>query len=202
MSRVLVLHAHPGPGRSKVNRELARVARELDDVSFVDLYALYPRFRIDINAEQARLVEHELIVLQFPFYWYSMPALLKEYLDRVLEFGFAYGEGGDRLAGKCLLVATSAGGAEAAYTPSGRNRFPIRHLLTPLEQTANLCGMLYLAPVVLFAALAASEDGRAATHALGWRALLEAARDDRLDVDAAKALELLDLGTLPLLTAA
>ena len=120
-------------------------------------------------------------------------------MDLVLEFGFAYGEDGDRLAGKTMLVATTAGGAEEAYDPGGHNRFPIRTLLTPLEQTANLCGMRYVAPFVLFASLRAAEHEAAAAHVARYRELLEAFVADRLDVEAAIDRELLLEGPLPLL---
>ena len=196
MSRVLVLYAHPSPSRSAINARLARAAHETEGVTLVDLYAAYPRFKIDIDAEQARLREHDTVVFLCPFYWYSVPALLKEWMDLVLEFGFAYGEGGDALAGKTLLAAVSAGGAEAAYAETGHNRFPIRALLTPLEQTANLCRMRFLPPFVLFAALKAVEDGRADRHERDWRALLEALRDDALDLDAVAGRDCIDEAAL------
>ena len=199
MSRVLVLHAHPSPSRSRVNARLAAVARETEGVTLVDLYAAYPRFKIDIDAEQARLAEHDVVVFQCPFHWYSVPALLKEWMDLVLEFGFAYGEGGNALAGKTLLVAITAGGAESAYAETGHNNFPVRTLLTPLEQTALLCGMRFLPPFVLFAALRAVGDGRADAHVEAWRALLEALRDDALDAAALTGRDCLDEAALPLL---
>ena len=127
MSRVLVLYAHPSEGRSRINAPLARLARDVEGVTLVDLYAAYPRFKIDIEAEQARLVEHDVVVMLCPFQWYSVPAILKEWMDLVLEFGFAYGEGGDRLAGKSLLVAISAGGAESAYSKTGPQPLPDPH---------------------------------------------------------------------------
>ena len=198
MSRVLVLYAHPSPSRSTINARLARAAHETEGVTLVDLYAAYPRFEIDIDAEQARLREHDVVAFLCPFHWYSVPSLLKEWMDLVLEFGFAYGEGGDALAGKSLLAAVSAGGAEAAYSETGHNRFPIRELLTPLEQTANLCRMRFLPPFVLFAALEAAEDGRADAHERDWRVLLEALRDDALDLDAIGDRACINEAALPL----
>jgi len=162
MSAVLVLHAHPSPSRSNHNRPMFERAAGLDGVTAVDLYASYPRFRIDVAAEQQRLIDHDAVVLQFPFYWYSVPALLKEYLDRVLGHGFAYGEGGDRLHGKTLLAALTAGGAESAYASDGSNGFDIHTLLTPLRQTARLCGMHWAQPLVLFGAHEADGDQRGA----------------------------------------
>jgi putative NADPH-quinone reductase len=201
MNRVLVLMAHPNPTRSRINRLLAATAGGLDGITLIDLYALYPRYKIDVDAEQQRLLEHDVIVFQFPFYWYSIPALLKEWQDLVLEHGFAYGSGGTRLANKLLLVAISAGGAETAYSAQGSNQFPIRTLLTPIEQTASLCQMRYLPPLVLFSALTASNDERASQHADLYRQLLEALRDNRLDLPAAFARELLNESVLPITVA-
>ena len=198
MSRVLVLFAHPNQTESKVNLGLFRLAHAIDGVTAVDLYAEYPRFKVDIDTEQDRLLEHDLIVLQFPFYWYSTPALLKEWQDLVLEFGFAYGEKGDKLKGKSLLVATTAGGAEEAYQEEGKNHFPIRTLLAPLEQTAGLCQMHYLAPLVLFASLTATDDDRAERHREAWQMLLHAAVDDRLDIERAEDADLMDVAALPI----
>ncbi len=84
--------------------------------------------------------------LQHPFYWYSAPAIIKEWLDIVLESGWAYGDGGTKLHGKYLANALSTGGRENFYHPNGRNRFTIEELLAPFNQTAHLCGMAYLRP--------------------------------------------------------
>ena len=198
MSRVLVLHAHPNPTRSRVNVPMLGVARGVEGVTAVDLYADYPRQDIDVGAEQKRLLEHDALVFQFPFHWYSTPPILKLWMDRVLEFGFAYGKGGDRLAGKPFLVATTAGGASEAYALAGLNRFPIRTLLSPLEQTAHLCGMRYLAPFVLFASVRAADREPAETHRTRYRELLEALVGERLDLEAATDRELLLQEALPI----
>lgn len=84
-----------------------------------------------------------MIVLQFPFYWYSTPAILKEWQDAVLAYGFAYGSAGDKLRGKKLLVATTTGGPGHAYEAGGYNQYTLSELLRPLQATANLAGMAY-----------------------------------------------------------
>lgn len=175
------------------------MVKALDGISFIDLYALYPRYQIDVEAEQQRLLEHDVIVFQFPFYWYSTPPMLKIWQDTVLEYGFAYGQNGNRLADKVLLISTTAGGAADAYSVEGSNRFPIRTLLTPLEQTARLCQMRFLAPLVLFSALTASKDERVLTHVERYKQLLEALRDDRLDLNMAQKQEFIDTPVIPLL---
>jgi glutathione-regulated potassium-efflux system ancillary protein KefG len=154
----------------------------------VDLYAEYPDFEIDVDGEQARLLEHDAIVFMHPLYWYSTPAILKEWQDLVLEHGFAYGTGGTALFGKIFFNALTAGGPEAAYCAEGFNHFTIRELLYPLEQTALLCGMVYLPPFALFGARMAVDEGRLDVHVADWIRVLEALRDDRLDMEKARDL--------------
>lgn len=164
----------------------------LDGVTLVDLYADYPDIQIDIDREQARLLAHDVIVFQHPLYWYSTPAILKEWQDLVLEHGFAYGTEGTALRGKILVNALTAGGSEAAYCAEGYNHFTIRELLHPIEQTAMLCGMIYLPPYALFSSRTAVEEGRIDRHVANWERLLEALRDDRLDIASAQQLPLLN----------
>lgn len=186
--RVLLLFAHPSLDRSEVNIELLRASRGVEGVTVVDLYGEYPDYRIDIEREQERLLAHDVVVFMFPLYWYSTPALLKEWQDLVLEYGFAYGEGGTRLHGKTFLCAITVGGAEKAYRADGYNHFTLRELLAPLEQTANLIGMDYLAPFALFGARTAVEEQRVSAHVAAWTEVLTALRDNRLDIARAGAL--------------
>ena len=196
--RILVLFAHPSLDRSEVNRPLAEATRQVDGVTFVDLYAQYPNFAIDIDKEQQRLVEHDVVIFMHPLYWYSTPSILKEWQDLVLEHGFAYGSGGTALHGKIFFNALTAGGSEAAYHTGGYNHFTIRQLLHPLEQTANMSGMTFLPPYALFGARTAMEEGRLDEHISNWVRVLQALKDDRLDIEIAQDLPKLnsDLDTL------
>ena len=198
MSKLIVYMAHPAQQHSRANAAMAERAREVADITFVDLYAEYPRFDIDIDAEQARLLAHDVILLQFPMFWYSTPSIVKEWLDLVLEHGFAYGTDGDKLAGKTMMLAVTAAGPADAYTTDGYQHFPMRTFLTPLEQTAHLCKMKFSPPYVLYASLRAPEDGRIDPHADGYRALLEAVRDDTYDFAAASERDIIDFNTLPI----
>ena len=147
--RLLILFAHPQPHRSRVNGLLADSVRGLDGVTFHDLYEAWPDGAIDVPSEQALLAKHDTVVLQHPFYWYSTPPLLKEWVDVVLTWGWAYGRGGTALKGKRMMTAITAGGLEAGYQKGGFNRFTVRELLAPMDQTAVLCGMQYLPPFVV-----------------------------------------------------
>ncbi|EIC19584.1 NAD(P)H-dependent oxidoreductase [Thiorhodovibrio frisius] len=198
MRRILVLFAHPSLDRSEVNRPLMQATACVEGVNLVDLYAEYPDFQIDIDREQGRLLAHDVIVFMHPLYWYSTPAILKEWQDLVLEYGFAYGSKGTALRGKLFLSALTAGGGEVAYQTEGFNHFTIRELLQPLEQTASMCGMRYLPPFALFGARTAVEEGRIDAHVADWVRVLSALRDDRLDIETASGLTRLnaDLGAI------
>lgn len=192
--KVLVQFAHPVLERSRVNRRLLAAARGLDGITINDLYETYPTFDLDVRREQELLLSHDVIVFQHPFYWYSTPALLKEWQDLVLEHGWAYGKGGDKLAGKLTCNATTTGGPATAYQHEGRNRFTMRELLAPWDQTAHLCGMKFLAPFVVHGSFRLGNDAEVAPYAAAYRRLLEALRDGTLDVDrAAAALTINDL---------
>src|ERR1700761_4628712 len=123
--RVLILFAHPALQKSRVNRRLIAAVPHLENVTINDLYEEYPDFSIDVRREQALLESHDIIIFQHPFYWYSCPALLKEWEDLVLQYGFAYGTGGTKLRGKWVLTAITAGGPSAAYQRNGHNYFTI-----------------------------------------------------------------------------
>ena len=185
--KLLVLFAHPAIRRSRVNRRLVEAARGLEGVTVNDLYEAYPDLDIDVEREQRLLDQHDAVVFQHPFYWYSTPAILKEWQDLVLEHGWAYGQDGHALEGKILLNATTTGGSEETYRRAGSNHFTMRELLAPFEQTARLCGMRYLPPFVVHGTHTLDEKGIEG-HAADYRSILMALRDGELDVDAARAL--------------
>ncbi len=179
-NKILILFAHPSQHRSEVNVPLFKSSQGIEGVTTVDLYRDYPNYQIDIKLEQQRLLEHDCIVFMFPLYWYSTPAILKEWQDLVLEYGFAYGHDATALHGKRFLCALSAGGLEEAYCTEGYNHCTIREVLRPLEQTAHLTGMEYLPPFTLYASRTAVEDNRLDQHLADWRRLLIALRDGTL----------------------
>ena len=159
---VLVVVAHPALEQSRVNRRLMRAAQALPGVEVRELYRLYPDYLIDVAAEQAALARARLVVWQHPLQWYAMPPLMKLWVDEVLAFGWAYGPGGTALRGKDLWLATSTGGAQPSYRPDGYNRYLFDAFMPPYEQTAALCGMRFLPPLLLHGAHKADERDLAA----------------------------------------
>jgi glutathione-regulated potassium-efflux system ancillary protein KefF len=164
---VYVLAAHPNLLESRVNRRLQAAARELGGVDVNDLFANSPDYDFDIPGEQARAEAADLIVLLHPIQWYSMPALMKLWFDDVLTYGWAYG-GGTALRGKDLWLVATTGGPEESYHPQSYNRYFFDAFLPPYEQTAALCGMRFLPPMLLHGAHRATEEEIAA-HAATFR---------------------------------
>ena len=146
MNKLLILFAHPRFEQSRSNAALLQQMPQHEQLTFHDLYELYPDFNIDIRAEKALLEQHDIIVMHHPFYWYSIPPLLKQWIDMVLEFGWAYGPGGTALKGKTVFNVLTSGGTREVYQREGRNRYTVREFLAPVEQTMNLCNMRYLPP--------------------------------------------------------
>ncbi len=170
---ILVLVAHPELEQSRANRRMLAGARALQErsppgrIAVRDLYALYPDYLIDIPEEQAALKAAKLVVWQQPIHWYGMPPLLKLWVDEVLAFGWAYGPDGDALRGKDQWLVATTGGPEDSCRPDSYNRYFFDAFLSPYEQTAALCGMRFLPPLILHGAHKAS-DAELAAHAQSY----------------------------------
>lgn len=154
---ILALIAHPQMEQSRINRIWKQRLSQEQGITVNDLYAEYPDNKIDVEREQRLLLEHDMIVMQFPFYWYSTPAILKQWQDDVLTRGWAYG-GGDKLKGKSFMLALSTGGPEHAYQTSGYNMFTITEYTRPIQGMANLTGMKYLPYFALHGARMLTDD--------------------------------------------
>jgi glutathione-regulated potassium-efflux system ancillary protein KefF len=149
---ILVILAHPYPSRSRACAALVEAVRNMWDLEVRSLYDLYPDFDVDRAAEQAALERAGLVVWLHPVFWYTVPALMKHWMDDVLTRGFAYGHEGDKLKGKDLLWVPTTGGDDAAYSGAGRHRHAFSAFTPGIEQTARYCGMNWLEPFVLHGA--------------------------------------------------
>jgi glutathione-regulated potassium-efflux system ancillary protein KefG len=178
MAKVLIQFAHPILSKSKIQATLLQYTANLKNVTVNDLYEQYPDLYIDVDREQQLLLAHDIIVFQHPFYWYSSPAIIKQWFDLVLEHNWAYGARGKALAGKKMMNAISCGGGREAYSPNGNNRFTINQFLAPFDQTANLCKMTYLPPFVIHATHRLTPD-ELATCGEQYRSILAALTQDQ-----------------------
>ncbi len=183
--RVLILFAHPALQKSRVNRVLIQQVRDLEGVTFHDLYEEYPEFDIDVKREQQLLLDHDIIVFQHPLFWFSTPSILKEWKDLVLEHGWAFGHEGTALRGKKIFLVITTGGRESAYQKDGFNQFTIREFLLPIERTFRMCGMDYLPPFAVHGTHGMKES-EFTRYAEEYRRTIEAFRDGRIDLESAK----------------
>lgn len=179
MSRILVLFAHPALEKSRVQRSLLKAISGLPDVLINDLYENYPDFDIDVRREKKLLMAHDIIIWQHPFYWYSSPALLKQWQDLVLEHGWAYGKNGTALTGKKIFNVLTSGGSSKAYKKGGYNKYPIHEYLIPFEQTANLCEMTYWPPFWI-PGVHEMEASQIQQYSIQYRELIIGLRDEQI----------------------
>lgn len=188
MKKILILFAHPAINKSRIHIQLIDSVENLHGITINNLYENYPDFYIDIYREQQLLIEHDIIVWQHPLYWYSSPAILKEWFDVVLQHGFAYGIKGKSLEGKRALTIISAGGSKELYSAAGKNHFTINQFLVPFKQSANLCYMDYLPPYVLYNShvLSAADIGN---HVTKYKKLIIGLRDEQWDDSYLNSLE-------------
>jgi glutathione-regulated potassium-efflux system ancillary protein KefG len=178
-NKVLVLLFHPTMEKSRANRALFDAARTVSGVDVRHVDAHCPDFKIDVAAEQALLLKYDTIVFQFPLYWYSAPALLKHWMDTVLTWGFAFGDGA-KLTGKVVTCAITIGGPEAAYKPTGQSGHDLDDFLLPLEKTASYCGLRWQRPYTFFSSQQKSEEPfrqAAQGYAAALASLVEARRE-------------------------
>lgn len=160
MADILILAAHPDLAQSRVTHALLAATRASasGQIEIRDLYRLYPDYALDVQAEQQALEAARLIVLLHPLHWYGMPGLQKLWLDEVLRFGWAYGPGGQALQGKDLWLVTSTGGSAESYSTAGHNQHGIEQFLLPYSQSAKLCGLRFLPPLLLHGAHRVDDD--------------------------------------------
>ena len=192
MKKVLINFAHPAKSRSKVNKALLKAVTGLEGVTVNDLYANYPDFMIDIEREKQLCEAHDIIIFQHPFYWYSSPAIVKEWMDLVLEHGWAYGSNGKALTGKVILQALSTGGDGSSYQADGYNQFTLKELTSPLQATAKLCGLIWLPPFAVTVVHRGLGTEKTNEYALDYKQTITALRDSLINLEEAKQLERLN----------
>lgn len=158
MKKTLIILTHPIMAQSRLNKALIEAVKNEPDVTVHDIYATYKNAAsLDVAKEQALLLAHDRIIFQFPFYWYSTPGLLKDWQDKVLEYGFAYGSTGDKLKGKEFKVALTIGAPEEAYQPSGFMQATIHELLKPLQTMALMTQMVFTPMFTVYGALSITD---------------------------------------------
>ncbi len=139
---ILIVSGHTNLDGSFANKTiLDELKQRLPEAEILLLDKTYPDFRIDVPAEQQRLEKADVIVLQFPFFWYGMPSLMKKWIEDVFVYGFAHGSTGNKLHGKKLIISFTSGAPKELYQIDAPQNYPIEEFMPPMKQFANLCGL-------------------------------------------------------------
>ena len=140
MKNILIVSGHTDLEHDSVANKiiLETLQSQLPDAEFDFLDKLYPDFQIDVKAEQEKLVKADIIVFQYPTFWYSMPSLLHRWVEKTFVHGFSHGSKGKSLQGKKLIASFTTGAPESFFAGAG-----IEHLLYPIHGICNLCGMQF-----------------------------------------------------------
>ncbi|QNX86259.1 NAD(P)H-dependent oxidoreductase [Acinetobacter seifertii] len=110
----LLILAHPYYDQSIANKTIVNeLIKTYPDLEVRDIFQLYPDYKIDVSAEQEALLRHDTIILQYPMFWFNMPAILKLWFDEVFTYQFAYGSQGDKLKDKKVIISMTVGQKEA-----------------------------------------------------------------------------------------
>lgn len=185
MSKILILFAHPAFQKSNANRVLVEDINKLDGITLHDLYEEYPEFDINVEREKHLLTQHECIVFHHPLFWYSTPALLKEWQDLVLQHGWAFGTNGTVLKDKFFFNTITVGGPPQAYTKDGLHNYTILDLLAPMIQTAKFCNMITLPPFVVYSTNAINKE-ELINYKKDYHKVLKLIIDDKIDIKKLK----------------
>ncbi|ASK26645.1 NAD(P)H dehydrogenase [Neisseria chenwenguii] len=165
MKNIVIISGHPDLANSVANATiLNEIQTALPDAQIRKLDKLYPIWQFDIAAEQAVLEQADVIVWQFPFSWYSLPALMKKWLDEVFVHGFAHGSKAV-LGGKKFIVSFTTGAPEEVYQPDGFFGHGVDDYLPQFETTARLCNLDYQGAVYTCGIGYTSRDDEAAVAA-------------------------------------
>ena len=141
----LVLIAHDNFASSRINSSLINAIKTLDNVT---IHHIPDSHSIDIKEEQSLLLNHDEIIFQFPLQWFSSPASLKSWFDKVLSYNWAYGEH-FKLEGKKFRVVLTTGGISDAYQENGQNGITISEILKPIATTISYVKGIYLEPFIV-----------------------------------------------------
>ena len=152
MKNILVISGHPDINNSAANKTIIDVLEKENNIRISKLMSTYSDYQIDANKEINNLLDADVIVLQFPFHWYGVPAILKMWIDSITT-PLVYGPNKGGLKDKTFLLSTTTGGPSESYQSDGYNKFTMKEFLLPLLKLGDSLEMNVLKPLVLHSAM-------------------------------------------------
>ena len=133
MSKVLLVLNHPKYKESFANKIIVEKLKTLiPDIEIDHIDELYPDEKINIKAEQEKLLRNDTIIFQYPMYCHNRPHFLSKWFEDVYEYGFAYGSEGCKLKDKRIIVSMTLGGSETFF----QGEISLDNLVSPFKATA------------------------------------------------------------------
>ncbi len=142
MKNILIVSGHTDLNESVANKTILKEYENLfpqADITYLD--KLYPDFKIDVETEQEKLVNADIIILQFPVFWYHMPSIMERWMEESFQHGFSHGSTGDKLKGKKLIASFTTGAPKELYHKNSVMGYEIEEFLPPIKATCNLTKM-------------------------------------------------------------
>lgn len=153
--KTIIIFGHPNLAKSRINKVvLEQIKQDYKGASEADLKihdvgALYGNKKFNeafgLEKDRAMIENYERVIFQFPVFWYGVPPVLKQYIDELLAYDWAYGAR-QALKDKEFAVIATYGGPIDAYTHNGHNKRTAEETLQSLWQLANFAGMKWIAP--------------------------------------------------------
>lgn len=143
MKNILIVSGHTNLKNDSIANKtiLEELSKKIPEAEMDYLDQLYPDYKIDVEAEQAKLEKADLIILQFPIYWYTMPSLMSKWMEDTFKHGWSHGATGDKLKGKSVIASFTTGAPEALYHKDAPMGHEIEEYLPAIQSTCGLCGM-------------------------------------------------------------
>ena len=132
MSKILLVLSHPNYKESFTNKIIVdKIKTIIPDIEIDHIDELYPDEKIDVKAEQEKLLRNDTIIFQFPMYWHTRPYLLSKWFEVVYEPGFAYGDEGSKLKDKRVIISMTMENPESFHTGD----IALEHIISPFKST-------------------------------------------------------------------
>lgn len=152
-NKTLVIMAHSNPTDSKINNRIKEILEKEENIIYKDIKTLYGDYKFNIKKEQEDLLNVDKIVFQFPLYWYTAPSILKQWVDDVFEYDFAFTYKDDgsfealKLVDKKFQMVVSVGGGKQDYKDMD---IKVQDCLHSYSTTAQVLGMKEEKPYMIY----------------------------------------------------
>ena len=148
--KILIVSWHTDIDNNSVANKtiLEKLEKKLEWAEFDYLCKEYPNYIFDIEKEHKKLMNADIIVFQYPLFWYAIPSILQKWIEDVFQHWFSHWRTWDKLTGKKLVLSITAWAPESAYEEDWKNIFD--KFINPAKHLCGLCNMEYVWKIVTY----------------------------------------------------